>query len=138
MAYSTTAALNKLACSDYVDFGKCQNRLGRTSWSKNSCEYLDVKFKVFKKDENKQFRWAQNFTMGEAGFSQSIRPRNQLVVAVRDFNKEENLPPVQVKLLAKTRRSSSILHNVAEVVDRPHRKICATLLRYNVGKPETS
>ena len=51
-------------------------------------------------DENKKFRPAQNLTMGEADFNQFIRLRNQLVVAVRDFSKEENLPPVQVKLLA--------------------------------------
>ena len=29
-------------------------------------------------------------------------------------------------------------HKVVEVVDRPHRKICVTMLRYNVEKPETS
>ena len=34
--------------------------------------YLDVKIKVFKKDENKQFRLAQNLTMGDADFNQFI------------------------------------------------------------------
>ena len=68
MADNTTAALDKLACADYVDFSKCQNRFGRTSWSKNSFEYSDVKLKLFEKDENKQIRWAQNLTMGEAIF----------------------------------------------------------------------
>ena len=29
-------------------------------------------------------------------------------------------------------------HKVVEVVDRPHRKICVTMLRYKVEKPETS
>ena len=28
-AYNTTATLDKLACTDYVDFGKCQDRFGR-------------------------------------------------------------------------------------------------------------
>ena len=60
-----------------------------------------MKLKVFKRDENKQFRLAKNLTMGEADFIQFIRLRSQLVVAVRDFSKEENLPSVQVKLLAK-------------------------------------
>ena len=92
MAYNTTATLDKLACTDYVDFGKRQDRFGRTSWSKNSFENLDVKLKVFKRDENKQFRLAQNWSMGEADFNQFIRLKNQLVVAVRDFRKEENLP----------------------------------------------
>ena len=139
MAYNTTASLDKLACTDYVDFGKCQDRFGRISWSKNSFDYLDVKLGVFKRDENKQFRLAQNLTMGEADFNQFIRLRNQLVVAVRDFSKEENLPPVQVKLLAKDMEEQlKLTHKVVEVVDRPHRKICVTMLRYTVEKPETS
>ena len=139
MAYNTTASLDKLACTDYVDFGKCQDRCGRISWSKNSFDYLDVKLKVFKRDENKQFRLAQNLTMGEADFNQFIRLRSQLVVAVRDFSKEENLPPVQVKLLAKDKEEQlKLTHKVVEVVDGPHRNICVTMLRYNMEKPETS
>ena len=31
-----------------------------------------------------------------------------------------------------------LTHKVVEVVDRAHRKICATMLRYNMEKPETS
>ena len=77
--------------------------------------------------------------MGEADYTQYIRLRNQLVVAIRDFGKEENLPPVQVKLLAKEMEEQlKLTHKVVEVVDRPHRKICVTMLRYNVEKPETS
>ena len=49
--------------------------------------------------------------MGEADFNQFIRLRKGLVVAVRDFSEEENLPPVLVKLLAKDmEKSSSNLH----------------------------
>ena len=101
MTYNTTATLENLACTNYVDFGKCQDRFGQKSWSKNFFDYLDVKLKVLKRDENKQFRLAKNLTMGEADFFQFTRLRNQLVAAVKDFSKEENLPPVQVKLLAK-------------------------------------
>ena len=60
-----------------------------------------MKLKVFKKDENKEFRVAQNLTMGDAEFNQFNRLSDQLVVAVRDFGKEENLTPVKVKLLTK-------------------------------------
>ena len=138
-AYTTTATLDKLACTDFVDFGKCQDSFGRISWSKNSFDYMDVKLKVFKRDENKQFRLAQNLTMGEADFNQFIRLGNQLVVAVRDFSKDENLPLVQVKLLSKVMEEQlKLTHKVVEVVDRTHRKICVTMLRYNVEKPETS
>ena len=56
MAYSLTAFLDKLACTDYVDFGKSQDRFGRFSWSKNDSNYLDIKLKVFKrKDKNAEF-----------------------------------------------------------------------------------
>ena len=64
MAYNTTTTLDKLACTNYVDFGKCQDRFGRISWSKNCFDYLDVKLKVLKKNENKQFRLTQNLTRG--------------------------------------------------------------------------
>ena len=123
MAYNTRATLDKLACTDYVDFGKCQDRVGRIFWSKNSFDYLDVKLKEFKRDENKYFRLAQNLKTGKADFNQFIRLGNQLVVAVRDFCKEENLPPVQLKLLAKDMEEQLKLTNkVVEFVDRPHRR----------------
>ena len=139
MAYNTTATLEKLAWTDYVDFGKCQDRFGRSSSSKNSFDYLDLKLKVFEKDENKEFRLAQNLTMGETDFIQIIRLRNHLVVAVRDFSKEENLPTAQVKLLAKNMDEQlKLRHKVVELVDRPHRRISVTMLSYNVQKPEIS
>ena len=77
--------------------------------------------------------------MGEADSIQFFRLRNQLVVAARDFRKEENLPPVQVKLLAKdTEEQLKLTQKVLEVFQRLHRKICITMLRYNVEKPDTS
>ena len=122
-----------------MDFGKCQDRFGQIFWSKISFDYLDVKLKVFKREKNKQFRLAQNLTMAEADFNHFTRLRNQLVVTVRDFIKDENLPPVQEKLLGKDMEEQlKLTHRVVEVADRPHRKICVTKLRYNVGKPETS
>ena len=64
-AYNTTAYLDKPTCTDYVDFGKCQNRFGRFLW----CGYLDVKLKVSRKDENKEFRLVQTPTTGEVFFN---------------------------------------------------------------------
>ena len=44
-----------------------------------------------------------------------------------------------MKLLAKDMEEQlKLTHRVVEVVDRPHRKICVTMLRCNVEKPETS
>ena len=81
-------------------------------------------------------------TRAEADFNQFIRLRNQLVVAVRDLGKEEYLPPVEVKILKLQAKDMEeqlkLTHKVVEVVDRPHRNICVTMLRYNVEKPETS
>ena len=46
---------------------------------------------------------------------------------------------MQVKRLAKDMEEQfKLTHKVVEVVDRPHRNICVTMLRYNVEKPETS
>ena len=138
MTYNTTATLEKLVRTDYMDFGKCQDRFGRISWCKNSFDYLEVKLKVLKKDENKQFRFPQNVTMGEADFIKFIRLTNQLVVAGRNFSREENLPHVQVTLLAKDMEEQlKLTHKVVQVVDRSHRKICVIMLRYIVEKPET-
>ena len=56
MAYKTTASLDKLTCTDYVDFGKCQDRSGRFSGTKNDSNYLDIKLKVIKReDKNAEF-----------------------------------------------------------------------------------
>ena len=85
MAYNTTASLDKLTFTDYVDFGKFQDRFGRFSWSKNDSNYLDVKLKVFRKDDKKEFLLVQNPTMRVADFNQFMRLRNQLVKAAENF-----------------------------------------------------
>ena len=64
MAYNTTASLNKLTCTDYVDFRKRQDRFGQISWYKNDSNYLDVKLKLFMKDDKKELRPVQNRMMG--------------------------------------------------------------------------
>ena len=89
MVYNTTASLGKLTCTDSVDFGKCQDRFGRFSFSKNDSIYLDVKLKNFKKGD-KEFRLVQNFTMGEADFNQFLRLRNHLLIEAENFAGEEN------------------------------------------------
>ena len=139
MAYNTTASLDKLTCTDYVDFGKCQDRFGRFSWSKNDSNYLDLKHKVFRKDDKKEFRLAQNLTMGEADFNQFMRLRNQLVNAAESFAREENLTRVLIPTMSRDEDEQlKLADKVVDVVDRTNRKICVTLLRYNVDKPESS
>ena len=56
--------------------------------------------------------------MGEADLNQFIGSRKLLVVAVRDSSKEENLPPVQEKLLTKEMDEQlKLTYKVVEVFD---------------------
>ena len=78
-----------------MDFGKCQERVGQFSGTKYGSNYLDIKLKVFKReDKNAEFRLRQNFLLGEADFNYFIRQRNQLFVAADNFLREQNLSPV--------------------------------------------
>ena len=139
ITYNTTVSLGKLTCTDYVDFGRCQDRFGRFSWSKNDSNYFDVKLKVFRKDDKKKLRLVQNPTMGEADFNQFMRLRNQLVKAADNFAREENLTPALIPTMPTDMDEQlKLAHIVVDVVDRTNRKICVTLLRYNVHKPESS
>ena len=42
MAHNTTASMDKVTFTNYVDFGNCQDRVGRFSWSENDSNYLDL------------------------------------------------------------------------------------------------
>ena len=121
MAYNTTTTLDKIACTYYVDFGKCQERFGRFSWSKNDFNYLDVKLKMFKReDKNAEFRLRQNLSMGESDFNQCIRQRYQIVVAADNFLRGNNLSPVLQSTLCKNMQEQlKLVHKVIDVVDRP-------------------
>ena len=140
MAYNTTETLDKLSCTDYVDFGKCQDRFGRFSWSKNDSNYLEIKPKVFKReDKNAEFRVKEILSIGEADFNQLIRQTNQLAVAADNFLGEQNLQAVLQSTLSKDMEEQlKLVHKVIDVVDRPNRRICVTLLRYKADNPETS
>ena len=122
-----------------MDFGKCQDGFGQFSWSKSDSNYLDVKLKVFKKDGNKKFRLVQILTMGEADFNQIMRLGNQVVNAAEDFAREEVLTPVLIPTMSGDMDEQvKLAHKVVDVLDLANRKICVTLLRYNVDKPQRS
>ena len=105
-------------------------------WSKNDSNYLVVKFKVFRKDDKKEFRLVQNLTMGEADFNQFMQLWNQLVNAAENFAREENLTPVLIPTMSSVMDEQlKLAHKVVDVVDRTNRKVCVTLLRYNVDNP---
>ena len=122
-----------------MDFDKCQDRFGRLSWSKIDSNYLDVRLKVFRKVDKKEFRLAQNLTTGEADFNEFMRLRNQLINAAENIRREENLTPVLIPTMSRDMEEQFKLpHKVVDVVDRTNKKICVTPLRYNVDKPEIS
>ena len=135
MAYNSTVSLDKLSCIDFGDFDKCQDRFGQFSWSKNDSNYLDVELKVFKKDDNKEFRLVQNFTTGEADLNQFMRLRNELVNAAENFAREEKLTQVLIPTMSKDMDEQlKLAYKIIDVVDRANRKICVFLLRYSVDK----
>ena len=77
--------------------------------------------------------------MGEADFNQFIRQRNQLVVAADIFLREQNLSPVLQSTLSEDMEVQlKFVQKVIDVVDRPNRRICVTLLRKEVDNLETS
>ena len=89
--------------------------------------------------DNKEFRLVENPTMGEADFNQFMRLRNQLVNGAKNFAREENLTPVLIPTTSKDiDEQLELAHKVVNVVDPVERKICETLLRYNVDKIESS
>ena len=98
----------------------------RFSWSKKDSNFLDVKHKVLKKDDNKEFRLVQIFTMGEADFNQFIQLR---IIAAENFAREENLSPVLIPTMSKELDEQlKLAHKVVDVVELSNRKICLTLL----------
>ena len=135
MAFDITDSWDKLTCTDYLDIGKRQDIFGLFSWSKVDANYLDIKLKVIKKVDNREFLLVQNLTMGDADFNQFLRLRNQLVMAAENFAREENFSPVLIPTLSKDMDEQlNLTLKGIDVVDRANTKIFLTLLRYSVDK----
>ena len=100
---------------------------------------MDVKLKVFRKDDKKGFRLVQNLTMGEADFNKFMRLSNQLVNAAENFAGEENLTWVLIPTVSRDiDEQLKLALKVVGVVARTNRKMCVPLLRYDMDKPESS
>ena len=62
-----------------------------------------------------------------------------MVNAAENFARGENLTPVLMPTMSEDMDEQVKLpHKEVDVVDRRNRKICVTLLGYNVDKPESS
>ena len=109
-----------------------------TTFLMNESNYLEVRFKVFKKDDSKEFRLVQNLTMGGADFNQFMQLRKHLVIAAEHFAREEILIPVLIATISKHMDEQlKRAHKVVDLVDRANRKICVFLPRYSVDKLES-
>ena len=65
--------------------------------------------------------------------------RNPVVNAAENHAREENLTPVLIPTMSEDMDEQlKQAHKAVDVVDRTNRKICVTLLRYNVEKLESS
>ena len=88
MAFNTIVSWDMLTCTDFADFGKCQDRFAQFFWSENNSDI-------------KGFRLVQNLYKGEAEFNGFIRLKNQLVIAAEKFGREENFSPVLIPTMSK-------------------------------------
>ena len=85
------------------------------------------------------FCLVRNLTIREPDFKRFGRLRNQLFLAADTIAREDNLSPVLTPTMSKdVNEQLKLAHQVIDVVDRANRKICVTLLRYNMDKPLSS
>ena len=85
------------------------------------------------------YQQVENLTMEKKDFSQIMRLRNQLVIAADNFGNEKKLSPMLIPPMSEDMDEQlKLVHKVIDVVDRANRKVCVTLLRYNVEKPKSS
>ena len=75
--------------------------------------------------------------MGESDLKQFMQLRSHLIFETENAVWEPNLCPVQIPTMSKNMdKELKQAHRVVDVVDRPNKKICVTLLHYIVDKPE--
>ena len=67
MAYKTSASLDKLICTDYVDFGKSQDRFGQFCWAKNDSKSFGCETRSF------QNSWQQRVPNGTKSYNGRTR-----------------------------------------------------------------
>ena len=84
--------MDELTCTDYVDFGGCQDIFTQTICFKMDSNLLDLKLKFFKKDTDKVFPLVHNPTTEESDSNQIMQLRNQLVAAAECVGGKQTFP----------------------------------------------
>ena len=88
MAHKTTAFLDKLTCTNYVDSGKCRDSFV-LFWSQSYFDYVNIKIKNLKTDDNRDFflvqsllQWERHITINSChwGISWSLQQKTSLKI----------------------------------------------------------
>ena len=95
MIYKTSGSLYKLICTDYVDFEKNQDHFGRLSVSKNDSNYSVVNIRNMGREDNRDFRQVSNLNMEGSELNVFLQLRNQIVVVVKSFGRDQKKLPTE-------------------------------------------
>ena len=135
MAHNITASLDKLSCTNYLDFGERQDtyldnffspKVIPTSWMSNS--------KFSRKLTTKISEWLKS--NNGRGRSQPVHTiEKSACYSGKNFGREENLSPTMSEDM---KEQLKLAQKDVDVVDRANKKIFVTLLQYNVDEPESS
>ena len=109
------------------------------SIEKDNQKYLDIQLKVFRNNDKEDFRRHQRIMFGVFDFKQLLCLRNPIVLAVREFSTDETLKKVVTSPLSKD-LDEQLKHvqKAITIVDRPKRKIIATMKKHCMDKPEST
>ena len=135
LAYGTTASMDKLVCTNCVDFPKCQETLGQILVQK-LLQLFGCKLQKFQKSRQERVLRGTKCHNGRSRL-QSIseitnsakswskkRLRRRAVDSSADWKMSEVLVG-QLKLA----------HKAVDVMDQPIKTFCLNVLRYNMDKP---
>ena len=92
----------------------------------------------FRKDAKGDFRGHQQIKSGVFDFKQLLCLRNPSVLAVREFPTDETLKEVTSPLSKDLDEQLKHVQKAMTIVDRPKRKIIATMKKYHMGKTEST
>ena len=139
MAYNTTASLDKLIHTDFVDFSKNEIRFGQLFSSKKIPSTWIINLKCSKETTTEFFACCKISQWEKQISTKMVELMNQLVIAAENFSEGELLFSVLIPALSTHMDEQlNLVHKVIDVVERANRKICVTLLRRTMDKPESS
>ena len=100
MVFNATVSRDKLSCTIYAEFENV-SRVLVVYLSRFDIRYMDVKFNVFKKDDNRGFCPNQKITTGESDFNQFLRLINELSLAAKNIRRDQNLSFIRITTKSK-------------------------------------